>query len=114
LEIDEAEGKKLGDAVEELGKIYGHTINPKTAAWVNFAAAAGVVYGPRFVAYRERMKRESAEKPKTAAATNLRPTTNAAPDLEAAVRRHSASNAARAGNEIPNPSQFWNEPLEGW
>jgi hypothetical protein len=105
LEIDDTEGKKLGDAVEELGKIYGKTINPKTAAWVNFAAACGVVYGPRFVAYRERMKKETAEK-KSLPRVGPQP---------APIQRTPPAQAPPAkGNEFPTPSQYWSEVAEGW
>lgn len=58
LEIDETEAKKMGDALTELGNVYGKTISPKTMAWTNLAAACGMVYGPRIVAYRERLKHE--------------------------------------------------------
>lgn len=100
LEIDETEGKKLGDAVEELSKIYGKTINPKTAAWVNFAAAAGVVYGPRIIAYRARMESETKAAPATAPKPGPQPV-NKKP-------------AEKPLPQFPTPSDFWSESLAGY
>ena len=101
LEIDEAEGKKLGDAVTTLSGIYGHTISPKTAAWVNFAAACGVIYGPRFIAYNERVKAEKASKPsKPGPVVVNRPPPTSGPPPKA--------------DQFPTPSQMWGEPLEGF
>jgi hypothetical protein len=111
LEIDEAEGKKLGDAVTQLSSIYGHTISPKTAAWVNFASACGVIYGPRFIAYNARMKNEKAAKPgpvgvppnKTGPAPAGRPT-----PLPGGPMNNTTA------PRFPNPTEVWNEALEGW
>jgi hypothetical protein len=103
-EIDENEAKKLGDSLEELGKIYGKSISPKALAWTNFSAALGVVYGPRFVAYQARIKEEKAAKPgpkivQNVNATQRVPPTNAPPPK---------------ADQHPTPSQFWSEPYEGF
>lgn len=103
LEIDDAEAKKLADATTELGKIYGHSISPKTLAWTNFAAACGVVYGPRIIAYRERVKQEAAKRtPKsTPGPIPVNNTRQAPPPTQAAPPK------------FPTPSDMWPEAYEG-
>jgi hypothetical protein len=99
LEIDEAEGKKLGDAVEELSRIYGKTISPKTMAWTNFAAALGVVYGPRIMAYRVRMEKEQAMG-------------NTAPKPGPQPVPRNRQDTPPAPGPLPTPSEFYgNESL---
>jgi hypothetical protein len=63
LEIDEAEAKRLGDAVARVNREFGVQImSPKTAAVVNLIMAAGTVYGPRIIAVKNNSKRRKAEK----------------------------------------------------
>jgi hypothetical protein len=62
LEIDEAEAKRLGDAVARVNREFGVQImSPKTAAVVNLIMAAGTVYGPRVIAMKNNSKRRKAE-----------------------------------------------------
>ena len=55
LELDDQEAKKMGEAVTELGNVYGKSISPKTMAWANLASVCGMVYGSRLIAYRHRI-----------------------------------------------------------
>ena len=58
LNIDEAEAKTIADAAADVASHYSVTADPKTMAWVNLAAALGMVYGPRFGAIKLRVASE--------------------------------------------------------
>lgn len=59
LQLDKEEAKNLGDAVARVNSLYdGLILSEKQLAWVNLAMVGGTIYGPRFVAYSQRMKNE--------------------------------------------------------
>lgn len=58
MEIDRSESKKLADAIAEVNKFHHIAIDPKKLAYLNLGFVAITVYGPRFVAARNRMKIE--------------------------------------------------------
>ena len=103
LELDDEEAKKLADATQELGNIYGHSISPKTMAWTNFAAACGVVYGPRIIAYRERIKQEKAKNPALPTKPGPVPVAN-----------KQAPGPSPKVDPFPTPTQMWPEAFEGF
>lgn len=62
LEIEPPEAKKISDAVLRINELYSGIVLPEKAlAWVQLAIACGTVYGPRMVAYNQRIKKEKAE-----------------------------------------------------
>lgn len=64
LELDEAEAARLGKAVQKVNELYGGFIlTEKQQAWANLSMAAAAIYGPRFMAYKLRMKAEAAKQP---------------------------------------------------
>lgn len=63
LELDKAEAKKLSDAVQEVGKFYALTFDPKKVAIFNLAIVAGGIYGTRLLAIRNRQSIEKQVKP---------------------------------------------------
>lgn len=73
LELEESEAKKLGEAINRVNQFYGNVVlPPKAMAWAHLGFAVGQVYGPRFVAYGMRKKKEAKEKPQTINATGAR------------------------------------------
>lgn len=63
LELEEAEAKRLGEAVARVNACYGNFIfTEKQMAWFNLVMAGGSIYGPRFVAYNLRTRKEREEK----------------------------------------------------
>jgi hypothetical protein len=59
LELDEEESAKLAKSMKRVGDLYGGMVVPeKILAWGDLAASLGTVYGPRFVAYNLRKKKE--------------------------------------------------------
>lgn len=75
LELDEAESKKIGDAVSKVNELYGGIIlSEKTQAWINLTFAVGAVYGPRAIAYKMRTANEAKKKPVTIDAQVIRET----------------------------------------
>lgn len=62
LEIDEPEAKAICSAGDEVLAFYGKVPSPEMQVWIGFASAIGVVYGPRWVAIRTRIRREAKER----------------------------------------------------
>jgi hypothetical protein len=62
LRLDESEAKSIADAAADVASHYSVTADPKTMAWVNLAAAVGMVYGPRFGAIKLRRASEKRNK----------------------------------------------------
>lgn len=63
LELTEDESKTMARALAEVGQYYDVPIvSPQNVAWYNLATTAAMIYGTRFVAYRNRARREAAEK----------------------------------------------------
>jgi hypothetical protein len=63
LEIDQGEAKRLSDATIKLNELYGgFMVSEKTMAWIELMMVGGAVYGPRYVAYIARGKKERAER----------------------------------------------------
>lgn len=56
------ESEKLGKAISDLSKCYGHVIDPKVAAWLQLGMVCSAVYGTRIAAIRMRLKNEAREK----------------------------------------------------
>lgn len=62
LEIEEDEAKKLAASISKVSELYGGVVLPeKVVALANLAIAVGTVYGPRYVAYNQRVKAERKE-----------------------------------------------------
>lgn len=60
LSLDEPEAAKLAEAVKRVEEYYGADWLPEEAAiWINLAGVCGMIYGPRFIAYRIRKAREA-------------------------------------------------------
>lgn len=47
LMLEEADAKKLADALAAVSEQYRIELDPKTAAWIDFARVTGMIYGPR-------------------------------------------------------------------
>ncbi len=58
LKLDKDEAKKLGDAIAEVAKHYSVSFDPKKVAIFNLFSTAGLIYGTRLYAVRERRKTE--------------------------------------------------------
>lgn len=59
LELSEHEAKRLGDALQKVNEFYGGIVVPEWAqVWGQFGMAAAAVYGPRAIAYSNRMRAE--------------------------------------------------------
>lgn len=70
LELDEEEATKLGAAINRVNKLYGEIVlSPEQRAWLGLVMCCGTIYGPRFMAYRMRQKKEAAKQPVTIDAT---------------------------------------------
>ena len=53
----------LGEAAYEVASLYKPSwITPEMEAWGQLITVCGVIYAPRYIAYRERMKREAQAK----------------------------------------------------
>lgn len=63
LELTEDEAKTMGRALSEVGQYYDvPMVSPQQIAWYNLATTAAMIYGSRFIAYRNRSRKEAAEK----------------------------------------------------
>ncbi len=57
------ESQMLGEATYEVASLYKPSwITPEMEAWGQLITVCGVIYAPRYIAYRERMKREAQAK----------------------------------------------------
>lgn len=63
LELTKEEAKKLGDAIEGVNEHFKLSLDPKTAAMIELAQVAGVIYVPRGVALYLRKKMERQMRP---------------------------------------------------
>ena len=57
LELDKEEARRLAEAAAAVGEHYRIGLDPRKAAWVNLAAVAGSIYGPRIMAAAIRRKK---------------------------------------------------------
>jgi len=65
LQLDKSEADLLGKALIQVEQQFPTQIDPRMIALLNLAGALGMVYGPRVVAIRMRVKEEAKErKPK--------------------------------------------------
>jgi hypothetical protein len=62
LEIDEQEAKAICSAGDDVLAFYNKVPSPEMQVWLGFGTALSMVYGPRWVAIRTRMKREAKER----------------------------------------------------
>jgi hypothetical protein len=58
LMLDKEESDQLATAIRGVADQYTMTIDPKTIAWGNLLLVCGMVYGPRFIAIKNRTKKE--------------------------------------------------------
>lgn len=59
LALTEQEAEQLAVAIARVNEVYGNVVLPeKVVVWINLAMAMGTVYGPRFIAYNIRKKKE--------------------------------------------------------
>ena len=94
--LEEGECKMYADAVRELNRQYERTISPKAEAWVNLFTAAGMIYGPRIWAIRNRTKKEKEQTP-----TPTLLTTNTAPDKVVTMNARPAAPAPQTERKGP-------------
>lgn len=64
LEISKDESKMLSEAIADVAQHYNVVVDPKVMAWAGFAGIVGALYGPRFAAWRVRVKMEKSGSPK--------------------------------------------------
>jgi hypothetical protein len=63
IELEQSEAKKLADAYNEFCQYHNVPIlTPKRMSEINLVAVALTLYGPRYVAWRARMKQQRQEK----------------------------------------------------
>jgi hypothetical protein len=70
LLVDESEAQQLAQATANVSRHYNAQIAAKTIDWVNFATVAGMVYGTRLVAIRNRHAAERRANPPAPKAAN--------------------------------------------
>lgn len=75
LNIDTDEAGTISKAIADVASHYSVTADPKTMAWVNLAAACGMVYGPRIgaIKLRRSMNKPSVKAPIKASASHPQP-----------------------------------------
>ncbi len=56
LVLKEDEAKQLSDAIRNVNEQFKIALDPKTAAYIELAQVAGIIYGPRAVAFYLRKK----------------------------------------------------------
>lgn len=61
LELDQQEAEKLCEASDRVLAFYHKEPSPEVKVWLGFATAISIIYGPRIVAIRIRLKREAEE-----------------------------------------------------
>lgn len=66
LLVDEDEAAKLAEATVNVSRHYNVAMAAKTVDWINFATVAGMIYGTRLVAIRNRRAGERRATPQTA------------------------------------------------
>lgn len=60
LQLTNEEGTELAEAVQRVNELYDATwISDELSAWINLTIAGVSIYGPRWIAYNIRMKREA-------------------------------------------------------
>lgn len=72
LELDKDEARRLAEAAAAVGEFYKIGLDAKKTAWVNLAAVAGSIYGPRIMAAAIR-RRKALEEARRAPAPAGRP-----------------------------------------
>ena len=82
LALDETEAKKLALAIEGVNEQYKIALDPKKAAWIDLVQVAGVIYGPRAVAFYIRKKAQARPLQFHRQAGPVRPATAAAPPVD--------------------------------
>lgn len=72
MEMEESEAESLLKASSAVADLYGYQPSAKATAWLALAGTVGMIYGPRFMALRIRLKMEQdaakAEPPEPAGA----------------------------------------------
>lgn len=61
LAVEKPEAEKLGSAMQDVAKCYGHAIDPRVAAWIQLGMVASAVYGTRIAAIRMRKRAQARE-----------------------------------------------------
>ncbi len=62
LMINEEEGKEFAAAIQRVNNLYDtEWISDELSAWINLGIAGVSIYGPRWIAYNARLKREKRE-----------------------------------------------------
>lgn len=103
ISIDDADAKKLADAIQEVGKHYATSFDPKKVAIVNLMAVSGSIYVPRILAYKMRKDSERGALP--APTPKLVPTPA---KQTAATRVNGAAEKTRPISQM-SPAEFWPE-----
>jgi hypothetical protein len=65
VQINEQEAAMLADAIENVSREYDLALDGKTGAFIQLAAVAAIVYGPRLVHYQKLKKQAQREEPVT-------------------------------------------------
>lgn len=63
LEIEQEEAAKLAEATANVSRHYNVAVAAKTVDWINFATVAGMIYGTRMAAIRNRHAQERKANP---------------------------------------------------
>lgn len=99
LALDEAEAKRLNDAAVEVMRHYTDvSLPPEIVAWFNLAMVGGIIYGPRYIAYSVRTKRERENNARAARAqtfTSAAPVPGPAPSQAAVNQDESTPTASK-------------------
>jgi hypothetical protein len=97
LQLDPSEAKDLAAGIQEVGKHYAMTFDPKTVAIANLVIISGGIYGTRVMAYNTRMASERGGKgPKIV-------------EIKAEPAQSNKTNGHAAGGNM-SPSDLWPEP----
>lgn len=108
FELDEAEAKKLSDALGNVAKHYNFAIDPKTLAMIQLTFVAGEIYGTRAVAfYKRKVTEDRPAQPLPAPPTPIRmqpkSQANGAPPIPVKPVNVDLSRTT--------PSQLWNQSI---
>jgi hypothetical protein len=99
IELDEAEAKKLSDALKNVARQYQTVVDPKKLALIQLATVGAGIYVPRFIVMFKR-------KPRSVAGEVVDIKTRQ-PEQRQAM---STSPPAQPANRPQSPSELWSDP----
>jgi hypothetical protein len=110
IKLEETECHELTEAAAKVAAFYPVGINPKFIAWSHFFGVCCFVYGPRFYAFKDRMKKEHPPNRPKVVTLPLQGTNGPASEAKPNGAPPPPTRPAKTINEM-TPSDLWGGPM---